>query len=64
MPELPELEVVQEVLNRRILGQTIASAEVIPPGATIVIPDLSTEGFAPGLAGARFERYPGGPAAT
>ena len=45
MPELPELTVVQEVLNRRILGQTIASAEVIPPGGPIVIRDLTGLGF-------------------
>ena len=32
MPELPELEVVCEVLNHRILGQTILTAESIPPG--------------------------------
>jgi formamidopyrimidine-DNA glycosylase len=32
MPELPELEVVRDVLNRRILGQVIESGEVIPPG--------------------------------
>jgi formamidopyrimidine-DNA glycosylase len=32
MPELPKLEVVQEVIHRRILGQAITSAEVIPPG--------------------------------
>ena len=37
MPELPELEVVREVLNRRLPGQTIAWAEVIPPGGPIVI---------------------------
>jgi formamidopyrimidine-DNA glycosylase len=55
MPELPELEVVQEVLTRRVLGQTIASAEVIPPGGPIVVRDLDGEGFAQGLAGAGFE---------
>ena len=64
MPELPELEVVQEVLNRRILGQTILSAEVIAPGGPIVVRDLTGEGFAPGLAGTRFESCPGGPATT
>ena len=41
MPELPELEVVRDVLNRRILGQTIAAAEVIPPGDPIVVRDLT-----------------------
>ncbi len=41
MPELPELTVVAEVLNRRILCQTIESAEVIPPGSAIVVCDLT-----------------------
>jgi hypothetical protein len=41
MPELPELTVVQEVLNRRMLGQTIIAAEGIPPGGPIVIRDLT-----------------------
>ena len=52
---IPELEVVQEVLNRRILGQTVTSAEVIPPGGPIVVRDLTGEGFAHALAGARFD---------
>jgi formamidopyrimidine-DNA glycosylase len=56
MPELPELTVVQEVLNRRIIGQTIASAEAIAPGGAIVIRDLTGEGFSFALSGARFER--------
>jgi formamidopyrimidine-DNA glycosylase len=55
MPELPELEVVQEVLNRRIAGQTITAAEAIPPGAAIVIRDLTGAGFGAALAGARFD---------
>lgn len=55
MPELPELEVVQEVLNRRIVGQTIAAAELIQPGGAIVVRDLTGVGFSAGLAGARFE---------
>lgn len=55
MPELPELEVVQEVLNRRILGQTVVSADVIPPGCPIVVRDLTGEGCGTALAGARFE---------
>ena len=55
MPELPELEVVQEVLNSRLLGQTIVSAEAIAPGAVIVIRDLTGAGFGAALAGMRFE---------
>ena len=50
MPELPELEVVQEVLSRRIVGQTILTAESIPPGGPIVVRDLTGEGFAAILA--------------
>lgn len=55
MPELPELEVVQEVLTRRIVGQTIVAADAIPPGAAIVVRDLTGAGFGPALAGATFE---------
>jgi formamidopyrimidine-DNA glycosylase len=55
MPELPELTVVTEVLNRRILGQTITTAEAIPPGAAIVIRDLTALGFDVALRGAQFE---------
>ena len=37
MPELPELEVVRDVLNRRILGQTVVSAEgILTCGLTVV----------------------------
>jgi formamidopyrimidine-DNA glycosylase len=55
MPELPELEVVQEVLNHRILGQTIAAAELVQPGGAIVVRDLTGVGFGAALTGARFE---------
>jgi formamidopyrimidine-DNA glycosylase len=55
MPELPELEVVHDVLNRRIIGQVIVSAEVIPPGGPIVVRDLTGEGFSTAIASARFE---------
>lgn len=55
MPELPKLEVVCEVLNRRVLGQTIVSAEVIPPGGPIGVRDLTGEGFGTALASARFD---------
>jgi formamidopyrimidine-DNA glycosylase len=55
MPELPKLEVVRDVLTRRILCQTIIAAEPIPPGGPIVVRDLTGEGFAAALAGARFE---------
>lgn len=55
MPELPELEVVQEVLNRRVLGETIVSAEVLPPGGPIVVRDLTGQGLPAALAGAQFQ---------
>jgi formamidopyrimidine-DNA glycosylase len=52
MPELPELEVVREVLVRRVVGQTIVGADVIPPGGPIVVRDLTGRGFAAAVAGA------------
>jgi len=55
MPELPKLEVVCEVLNRRLPGQTITWAEVIPPGGPIVVRDLTGAGFGSALTGARFD---------
>lgn len=51
MPELPELDVVAEVLNRRVVGQTITGVEVIPPGGIIVVRDLTHSGFEKILAG-------------
>ena len=52
MPELPELEVVREVLQRRIVGQAITAVEVIPPGGLIVARDLTHAGFEAALTGA------------
>src|SRR5574341_405016 len=52
MPELPELEVVREVLGRRALGQTITRVEVLPPGGPIVVRDLTQRGLAAALNGA------------
>ncbi len=51
MPELPELEVVREVLQRRVVGQTITDVELRPPGASVVIRDMSGLGFAAALTG-------------
>ncbi len=45
MPELPELEVVREVLQRRVVGQVITEVQVIPPGGPIVIRDMTHIGF-------------------
>jgi formamidopyrimidine-DNA glycosylase len=49
MPELPELEVACEVLQRRVVGRRITSVELIPPGAPIVLRDLSGIGFTEAL---------------
>src|SRR3972149_6114011 len=54
MPELPELEVVREVLQRRVVGQTITGVEVFPPGGPIVVRDLTHAGFTETLTGATF----------
>src|SRR5512142_3066473 len=51
MPELPELEVVKDVLRRRIVGQAIDEVEVRPPGGPIVIRDMTGRGFAEALQG-------------
>ena len=53
MPELPELEVVRDVLQRRLVGQTISSAVLI--GSALVVRDLTNEGFARALTGARVD---------
>jgi formamidopyrimidine-DNA glycosylase len=52
MPELPELEVVCEVLQRRVVGQAISDVQLIPPGGPIVARDLAGIGFEPSLTGA------------
>lgn len=49
MPELPELEVVCEVLNRRVVGQSINAVQILPPGGPIVLRDLTRAGFAESL---------------
>lgn len=51
MPELPELEIVCEVLQRRVVGHAITEAELIPPGGGIVARDLTHGGFERGLSG-------------
>lgn len=53
MPELPELEVVREVLNRRVIGATIQAVHVMPQGGAIVVRDLTHAGFEPSLTGAK-----------
>lgn len=54
MPELPELEVIREVLQRRMVGKTIRDVDVLPPGGPIVVRDLTGEGLEALLSGATF----------
>jgi len=47
MPELPDLEVIKEVLQPRLVGQTIINAEELRP---LIVRDLTGKGLA-GVAG-------------
>jgi formamidopyrimidine-DNA glycosylase len=51
VPELPELEVVREVLTRRLEGRRIEAVTLAPKGAAVVVRDLTGEGFAGVLTG-------------
>jgi formamidopyrimidine-DNA glycosylase len=51
MPELPELEVVREVLQRRVVGRTITDVQLVPPGGPIVARDIAGAGFEAALSG-------------
>ncbi len=53
MPELPELDVVREVLARRVVGRRIEDVRLEPRGAPLVVRDLTRLGFASSLTGAR-----------
>lgn len=52
MPELPELEVVREVLERRLSGRMIAQVTIAPRGGPMVARDLTGGNFVDGLVGA------------
>ena len=52
MPELPELEIVREVLTRRLGGRRIEAVTLAPKGAAVVVRDLTGAGFAASLTGA------------
>ncbi len=52
MPELPELVIVCEVLQRRVVGLVITEVLVRPPGGAIVVRDLTGGGFEKILTGA------------
>ena len=51
MPELPELEIIREVLQRRVIGEVVAEVEVRPPGGPVVARDLTHRGFEVSLKG-------------
>ncbi len=55
MPELPELEVVCEVLQRHAAGHVVLDAEIRPPGGAIVARDLTGAGFKQTLPGKTIE---------
>src|SRR3990172_3841238 len=55
MPELPELEVVREVLARRLAGRRIDAVTLAPRGGPIVVRDLTGQGFARVLTGLTLE---------
>jgi formamidopyrimidine-DNA glycosylase len=52
VPELPELEVVREVLTRRLAGRRIEAVTLAPKGAAVIVRDLTGEGFVTVLTGA------------
>ena len=54
MPELPELEVVAEVLCRRVIGQSITALEVSKADGPLVLRDLTHGDFVQSLIGMTF----------
>ena len=54
MPELPELDVVCEVLHRRVIGKRIVDTGSAPKGASIIVRDFTQRGLA-GLLEATFD---------
>jgi formamidopyrimidine-DNA glycosylase len=51
MPELPDLEIIREVLVPRMTGQTVTDVEVVRP---LVVRDLIGQGFVETLTGRTF----------
>src|SRR4030066_2080536 len=51
MPELPELEIVREVLVRRLRGRRVVDVRLTGEGAPIVVRDLPGLGFIDGVRG-------------
>jgi formamidopyrimidine-DNA glycosylase len=56
MPEIPELEVVCEVLQKNIAGDTITGIEVVRPGGPIIVRDFTHAGFETTLGGTTIEK--------
>ena len=56
MPELPELQVVRDVLQTRVVGKKIARVELLQPTTAIVVRDLTGHGFIETLTDAKVER--------
>ena len=55
MPELPELEVVKEILRRRVVDQTIEGVQAIGGGSAILVRALTQQRLAEAVTGARIE---------
>ena len=55
MPELPELEVVKEVLQRRVAGQTIEQVQSIGGGSAILVRALTQQRLEEAVTGAQIE---------
>ena len=55
MPELPELEIVREVLQKRVIGKTIQRVELFQPMASLIVRDLTARGFVETLMRAQFQ---------
>jgi formamidopyrimidine-DNA glycosylase len=53
MPELPELEIVKEVVGRRLIGRPIHSVTIAGRGGPIVVRELSALSMASALTGLR-----------
>jgi formamidopyrimidine-DNA glycosylase len=51
MPELPELEVVREVLARRVVGRPIRRVTLLPRGGPLVVRDLTGRGLTAAVEG-------------
>jgi formamidopyrimidine-DNA glycosylase len=57
MPELPELEIVREVLERRLAARIIVRVTIDAKGGPLVVRDLSGRGFAAGLVGEHIQAF-------